>query len=285
MHWVRIDALGEHWVPARVDAEIEGSSDLRLASSNVSALTLSMDAGWCPLRMDRPVQLTIDGQSLEGPRPMSDRSWTCALHRDGDTWRLGSLADVGLRKRHALQGPVDDAFMGSFLFVRPTGQSASPRFQQWAAAELEHATAHWRQQFRGDARIKDDRDVTDDDIAAHHLVLFGDPSSNALLARLADQLPVRWQGAALVVGAQQFAADSHAPILVYPNPLNRDRYVVLNSGFTFREFDYFNNARQSPKIPDWAIVDISQPVNIRYPGKIVAADFFDEQWQLKPRSP
>ena len=44
-------------------------------------------------------------------------------------------------------------------------------------------------------------------------------------------------------------------MLIYPNPLNPKKYVVLNSGFTFREFDYLNNARQIPKLPDWAVVD------------------------------
>jgi hypothetical protein len=57
---------------------------------------------------------------------------------------------------------------------------------------------------------------------------------------------------------------------------------VLNSGFTYRQYDYLNNARQVPKLPDWAVIDTSQPPNARTPGKIVNADFFDERWQLKP---
>ena len=60
--------------------------------------------------------------------------------------------------------------------------------------------------------------------------------------------------------------------------------MVLNSSFTYREYDYLNNARQVPKLPDWAIVDVKTPANSRDPGKVVAADFFDEQWQLKPAS-
>jgi hypothetical protein len=58
------------------------------------------------------------------------------------------------------------------------------------------------------------------------------------------------------------------------------RYVVLNSGFTFREFDYLNNARQTPKLPDDAVVDITTPPDFRYSGKIVLAGFFNEDWGL-----
>ena len=70
------------------------------------------------------------------------------------------------------------------------------------------------------------------------------------------------------------------PVLIYPNPLNPRRYVVLNSGFTFREYDYLNNARQVPKLPDFAVVDVSVPMTSRAPGGIVTAGFFNERWQL-----
>ncbi len=65
--------------------------------------------------------------------------------------------------------------------------------------------------------------------------------------------------------------------------MNPDRYVVLNSSFTFREYDYLNNARQVPKLPDWAVIDLRTPPDSRHPGRIADADFFDESWHLRPR--
>src|SRR5262249_9644643 len=143
-----------------------------------------------------------------------------------------------------------------------------------------HAIDHWRKQFRGEARVKNDDAVSDADIAAHHLVLWGDPASNKILARIADKFPIRWDAEGVRVGKAFFGADQHVPVLIYPNPLNPKRYVVLNSGFTFREYDYLNNARQVPKLPDYAVIDLSKPVTSRAPGGIAAAGFFDERWQL-----
>ena len=76
--------------------------------------------------------------------------------------------------------------------------------------------------------------------------------------------------------------------MIYPNPLNPKKYIVINSGFTFREYDQLNNARQVPKLPDFAIVDVSKPATSRAPGGITTAGFFDERWELtstntKPR--
>ena len=44
--------------------------------------------------------------------------------------------------------------------------------------------------------------MTDADIAASNLVLWGDPGSNRVLARIADQLPVQWTAAGMVVGGK-----------------------------------------------------------------------------------
>ena len=61
-----------------------------------------------------------------------------------------------------------------------------------SSAEMEHAINHWRSQFRGEARVKNETDISDADIAAHNLVLWGDPSSNKMLAKIADKLPMHW---------------------------------------------------------------------------------------------
>jgi hypothetical protein len=145
---------------------------------------------------------------------------------------------------------------------------------------MDRAIRQWRAQFRGDARVKDDATITDDDIASANLILWGDPQSNSLIKRIADKLPIRWQGDNLVVGRDRYPAADHVPVFIYPNPLNPKHYVVLNSGFTFREADLQSNARQVPRLPDWAILDIRTAPDANQPGKIVVADFFGEKWEI-----
>ena len=282
MAWVTIDALIEHWNEARVDAAMIGDGAVSLTTKNVSALTLSMPPGWAPFDLTQPVSLQVDGQDLKGPRAQSDRSWTCRLIRAADsTWSIGERPNDLVSKRHDLQGPIDDAFMDAFVFVRPTGKAAHPAVESWVKAELDRAIEHWRRHFRGQARVVDDTAVSDADIASSNLVLWGDPSSNAVLKKITEKLPIRWDEIAIVAGTQHYPADQHALIMIHPNPLNPQRYVVLNSGFTFRDYDYLNNARQVAKLPDWAIVDLKTPPGSRYPGKIVGADFFGEHWELR----
>lgn len=165
--------------------------------------------------------------------------------------------------------------------VRPTGQPWNEKTGSWAAKEFNHAVEHWRRHFRGDARVKSDSEVTAEDIAGHNLVLWGDPGNNALIKRILDALPIQWDAKTLTLGGQNFDASQHMPAMIFPNPLNPRHYVVLNSGFTFREYDYLNNARQVPKLPDYAIIDVSQPVTSRLPGGIATAGFFTDSWQVE----
>ncbi len=282
MLWVRIDGLEKHWSRADVDAVL--GDGVTIKTRNVSGLTLHFEPGSCPLEtLEKPeVRIDDDEEVIKGVPPvLSDRSWTAHFRKKNNEWEVVEKADDGtLRKRPGLQGPIDDAFMDSFLMVKPTGQPLNDKVGAWAAAEMKHAVDHWRKQFRGEARVKDDSAVTDADIAAHNLVLWGDPSSNTILAKIADKLPIRWDRQRITIGEETFAADHHVPLLIYPNPLNPKRYVVLNSGFTFREYDYLNNARQVPKLPDFAVIDVNTPPSSRLPGKVVTAGFFDEEWRL-----
>ena len=306
MSWVTIDSLGEHWSKAVVRASLVGESGIRVATRNVTALTLDMPPGWCPLDPATTPVITIDSTEIAAPRPRTDRSWHVELIKKGEAWErrsvaadtssvytpleplpasfgTGEVADDPqiLRKRQNLQGPIDDAFMDAFLFVRPTGTSPHKPAAEWATAEMDRAAKRWRTHFRGDAPMVDDSALTEEQIAASNLILWGDPASNAVIRKLVDKLPIHWEGGNVVAGDRKFPADTHAPILIFPNPLNPKKYVVLNSGFTYREFADSNNARQIPSLPDWAIIDVTTPPDAHFPGKVADADFFDESWKLK----
>ena len=275
MHWLTVDGLQEHWEEARVVVK-PSDGGLTVSAKNVSAFTLRP-----PKTIPRPLhRVTFDGGATVN---ISGDEASLSFVHDGTNWKRGEA--TGLRKRHGLQGPIDDAFLDSFVFVEPSGSCRSEAVDQWAKAEFDHAVTHWRQQMRGDAVVKRDTDVTEADIASSNLVLWGDSQANKVLAKIIDKLPIRWSADRVVAGDRSFEGGHHALIAIYPNPLNPEKYVVLNSSFTYREYDYLNNARQVPKLPDWAVVDVRTRPNSRFPGRIVDADFFNEQWQLKPPTP
>mgnify|MGYP007126783562 CR=1 FL=1 len=92
-----------------------------------------------------------------------------------------------------------------------------------------------------------------------------------MIAELAAYLPVEWKGDSFVFRGQTYPSDSHVPVLVFPNPLNPNRYVVLNSGLTFREGHDKTNSQQNPKLPDWAVIGLDRDPDAFAPGRVAAA--------------
>ena len=284
MRWLVVDELNEHWDRAHVEVLLGGGFGgiTPVTTTNVTAFTLSVPPGYCP--RDFNTEVVIDGPplpravfgekfpgSVQGAPVQSDRSWVSHFRKTDGKWQRVDKADDGtLRKRHGLQGPIDDAFMSSFVMVKPTGTPINDKVGKWIDSEMNHAVDHWRKQFRGELKPVNDTQVDDKMIASSNLILWGDPKSNKVLARIADKLPIKWDD----------EKPAHVPVLIYPNPLNPKKYVVINSGFTFREYDYLNNARQIPRLPDWAILDIDQPRTSQRPAGIVDAGFFGERWEL-----
>jgi poly(3-hydroxybutyrate) depolymerase len=280
MRWVVVDGLEKHWDRARVDAEIVNDHAVRARTSNVSAVSFEMGVAAGLMNPAAKVTVDLDGQSLIVPGALTDGSWTARFRKSNGKWAVAGDDGNALRKQHDLQGPIDDAFLSSFVMVRPTGTPMNETVGKWAKAEQERAVQQWRGLFRGDTPVKDDTAITDADIASSNLVLWGDPQSNKVLARVIAKLPIGWTADAVTLGARRFPAATSAPVMIYPNPLNPKKYVVINSGFTFRESANGSNSWQVAELPDYAVVDLTSPPDQRWPGKIAAAGFFGEKWEL-----
>src|SRR5439155_12273346 len=239
-YWVTVSGLQQHYQRAEVDDRRDDShANYRSKTKNVSRLVLTVAA--------KARKNSIDGDSF----PVRAAP-TLIFDNQAGHWKPGG-PDTDLRKKHGLQGPIDDAFMDAFLCVRPTEKPFNAIADDYARKELDRFGNLFAKFFRGDARIKDDAAVTASDIANNNLILFGDPGSNKLIARIIARLPIRWSKENIVVGDKTFAASEHVAALIYPNPLNPRRYVVLNTGHTAEDRDYRTDYLL-PRFGDYAVL-------------------------------
>ena len=107
----------------------------------------------------------------------------------------------------------------------------------------------------------------------YNLILWGTPESSVLVASVMATLSklgvASWEVAGgrtaqLSLGAQEFAATAMAAPanvlqLIYPSPFATARYVLLNSGLTFREAHDTTNSMQNPKLPGLYNASVSSP--------------------------
>jgi dienelactone hydrolase len=273
--WLSLVRLREHYRRATVDAQIKDDR-VSLSAENVAVLAVDRDAGESIQLGDQtfPLRSAVKGLLPQVYfRRLEDR-WD---QLDYDQSR--ALQENARReKRPGLQGPIDDAFTAPFLCVRGTDTPWNPKVQSWADARLNRFADLWAKSLRGDLPIKDDVAVTREDIESRHLILFGDPGSNRLIARVIGDLPLTWTKSDLDLAGRYPSAD-HAPALIAPNPLNPYRYVVLNSGHTFDAKAFAGtNALLYPRLGDYAIFRLGDAEDdVRTTG------FFGEDWRLPAR--
>ena len=164
--------------------------------------------------------------------------------------------------------------------------------------------------MRGDVKVVNDVDVTEEMVSSSHLVLFGDPGSNLLLrtilaastnrvpdgteppvgnsklppidAQVAAKLPFDWNSREITIGSKSWPADSHGLCLIFPNPFNRRKYIVLNTGHTFGEQDFkASNAWLFPRMGDVGVLKLSPGGDGRTTSTLIWSDTFGTRWLLR----
>ncbi|GIX03774.1 MAG: hypothetical protein KatS3mg113_0780 [Planctomycetaceae bacterium] len=277
--WLSIEQQIHPLERSQVQATRDEHDCLHVKTENVSLLQLARGAG---------EQVMLDG---EGPFPLRTAAEGILpgvyYSREQGHWRvLGAreshedLLQPAKRKRRHLQGPIDDAFMRPFVCVRPSGQPWSEEHAAWCRFQLERFAAEYDKYFRATLPIVMDNQVTEEMMQQKNLVLFGDPGSNSVLARVIDRLPIRWDRVHCEVAKRHLDLQRQAFVLVYPNPLAPARYVVLNSGHTFHEPEFRgSNALLYPRLGDVGIINFSRLTDGRYQETIEWSAHFNNVWE------
>lgn len=285
-YWVYLAGLDRHYERASVDAE-RTDEGFKVKTQNVRILRLSLWTG----ATRQAIAVEIDGQRLETQPyvPRTGSSLQVWLERRDGRWRATLPEKITLaqmrkpQKREGLQGPIDDAFTAPFLCVRGSGASWHEATDDYAHANLERFRKEWSKYFRGELPIKDDVEVEAQDLVSRHLILFGDPSSNSLIAQVLDALPFSWTKDKITWDGKDYATKEHVPVLIYPSPFSALHYVVLNSGHTFHAKDFQGtNAQLYPRLGDYAILKLTGDNNSDKKDPLAVeverAGLFDDFW-------
>ena len=258
-NWIEILGLDKHYERTLVDATYTPKNVAKtydVKTTNVRALDLVLPAS----STNKTLTVSIDGQDMDlKPSPVGP-GFHLFLEKRGGRWNAilpeRFATDRGCRnvqKTRGLQGPIDDAFMSGFLIVQGTHKAWHDASQQHADANVKRFAAEWSKYLRGDVPMKLDVEVTPEDIATRHLILFGDPASNTLIEQVMPALPFQWTKEKITWDGKEYASADHVPVLIYPSPLNAQHYIVLNSGHTFHAADFQGtNALLYPRLGDHA---------------------------------
>jgi hypothetical protein len=173
--WLTVTGLDKTYTRAEVDAtRSHGGETYTLTTKNVSRLELEASAG----------AFTIDGRTIKaGANPSfvkSGSEWTLASNTNSGSGRFTGCRDQS----------TTHSSTRSSVCVRPEPRGIQVS-REWSAKTLEVFSTNFAKWLRGDVRVKDDARVEASDIADYNLILFGDPGSNSVIAKVIGQLPIR----------------------------------------------------------------------------------------------
>jgi len=279
--WMTIEEMIEPYADTTVDAKLGDNGTLSVDTSNVSVIRFARGVATDILLDGTRLPFESAAESLlpDVYYTKVDGKWSVLSYQDSKAFP----GNPEVHKRHDLQGPIDDAFMGAFVCVRGTGKPWSHELDGWAKWTLKRFGNEWHRWHRGNLPEVADTELSSEMIKSKNLILFGDPGSNRIIARIVKGLPLTWTEDEIAFGGKAFSTDSFAVAMIFLNPLNPRRYVVINSGHTFHE-DAFkaSNSWLFPRLGDAAAIRFKRNAKKDgYSESVDSAHIFDQQWQLQ----
>ncbi len=288
--WLTITRLSKRMKLAEIDMQVVSNRRIevkRLDNIEGFALALIPELG---LAQDEVVlALTHKAEPIEVALPSPTPS-KVSVQWDNGRWK--ATADDSKshpvtwppEKRAGLEGPIEDAVVDAFLVV--IGSKGDEWDKKIVKGEAERWMRQWRRRYQTVPRAKFDVDVTDEDIDAFNLILFGGPSHNLIVKRINNRLPVKFGDGRVLVGKTEYTGQGVGLKTIYPNPENPNRSVVV-----FGAIDWQGMWQLSHRFGtwfDWMPLDNRQWFDYcvfddktRGFETFHEVGFFDEDWRLK----
>lgn len=269
-YWITLEAFTPG-TPAQVDARFTGENKLKIKTSNLRVFTLHPE-GHPLFKKELPLKADIDGNTVEAP---AEKALTFLKTEDG--WENGAYYPPTISKRRGIEGPMSDVLSTRHVYVYGTGGSPSEEELARRRQQAEKA-AEWsvyRGEFLGRImvfpRVLSDREVRPSDLLEANLILFGDRTSNSIIERYSDRLPMRLSDASGDYG------------LAYVFPVG-NHYVLVNSGLSI--LDAPESDKQISGLSRFVAVPVLYALSkfddyaLYNRNAVIANGRFDDQWQL-----
>jgi pimeloyl-ACP methyl ester carboxylesterase len=280
--WLDIDEPERLYNDSLIDAEIKDST-ITVKTENIAQFTIHLSS---ELISQKEINLKINGQELRCKLSVKD---FITLQKKGRQFQLKKSEKQKLlqrpsgakniKKSSAFFGPIKKAYFSPFILVYGTqGDSDSTEIN------LHHARVeaqNWWWRGNGHAEIIPDIELNSEIIHQYNLILFGGPETNAVSAKIKKDLPISIKNNRLIIDGQEIEKDDVAFQMIYPNPLNPEKYVVIKGGTSPKGEELsglFNVIYSGSGLPDFIIYD--ETVKEKGWAAIIAAGFFDVNWKF-----
>jgi hypothetical protein len=263
-YWIRIRKMIST-KKASIKATIENENKINVSTDNICQYELLLDD--LDYMKNKPFQVITNGKVSYQSIPASNK---IIINVEGE----GYACSGNLEKNASIEGPVAYAFAGPFIVIGGTGGSAEEK--KLLAEEMLKFKKLWQTKYFGDFRYKNDFEVTSSDIKNCHPILIGDQYTNSFIKRIIKQIPLTITSERITVGEKVFEGDKLNLHMVYPNPLNKHKYVVLITSNNLQYLSFGDFDLSTSGWYDYAIWNVQNHKFI-----LQDAGYFNNCWQVE----
>ena len=230
-YWVYLDRLADPLLAGQIDAEVKDGNRIEVKTWNLAAYHLTLSDKLVDPRKD--VTVVTDGkESYAGP------------YKERIDVELVKKPEGKFIKSAEMPDEIA-AVMDACTYRRSSSAKDAQVIpgRTWLAVKgtaADEATSKLLEKWFPET-AKADSDVTDADLAGRNLYLYGGPDVNKLTARLAAELPVKFEKGKFTLGSTVYDQPTHCIAFLHPNPLNPGKYVIVyafNDVATFAKNGY-----------------------------------------------
>ncbi|MGD1044570.1 MAG: hypothetical protein ABR936_04465 [Bacteroidota bacterium] len=202
---------------ARVDAQVDTiNNTYSVTASNVIGYTLDLPSS--KITLHKPVKVIENGRIVFNEVPKNNFITIKEVNKQSEN---------NICKNSQIEGPLTHIFIHKFMIVIGTKGSADENLKIRQMADSINEA--WLYKYYNTCLIKYDYEITNDDIRNSNLLLLGNYNSNNILTRLKNVLPLNIYGDSIKIGNKVAQGKTLGCYMVYPNPLNKNKYVAVIS--------------------------------------------------------
>jgi RNA polymerase sigma factor (sigma-70 family) len=136
----------------------------------------------------------------------------------------------GINKAHGIPNAI---------YTYPDGDEKTHRY-------LEAILKQFRKDLDPARAIKSDRELSEEDIQARTIYIYGSPENHSLFQRVRDQLPIIFEDDGVVVGKKKYLGRDVGAIFACPHPLNPANRLIIYGTVSPEALNNMNDVFHGP---------------------------------------
>lgn len=251
-YWLSVEGCEDDNFSRIIEAEIKGNK-IFITTENIDAYKIYLSSA--PIERFKPVEIIENGNSLG----FCDED---IFVRAADRY-----AGAVITKTPEVAGPIEDVFSEPYVIVYQSS-NGEPNYL--------NAVVDFAESISPLVRCIKDTVFNEKYIEADNIIFVGRDSANLLISEILKKLPVTIAADVIMADNKKYQGENMGCIMIYPNPLNTSKYILLVSPTSQTAADSMAKVLAEVKSEkDITIFDADEKRNVKYH----VLEKFDSLWQ------